>query len=211
MTQKNNPLHLFISHLSSNKRLATELAEHLEKYNINPFVAHEDITPTMAWQEEIENFLKSTHCLLALLNTGYSKSTWCNQEVGFCLGRGIPLISFKIEEDPMGFIGKLQAYTPAQPINPRWEAYKIVELIQGKASQFESIRSWVVSCFHLSHSFYATNRLCSALDGISLSEGEIEQIKNAFNSNSQVSGANDVVNILGEEWIKAKRAERWPS
>jgi len=199
------PLRLFISHVSTHKKLAADLAQSLKSYNVTPFVAHDDIEPTAAWQEEIEKFLESTDCMLALLNTGYSQSVWCNQEVGFCLGRGIPLISFRMEEDPKGFIGKWQAHTPQHPFNPAWEAGKAIRLIQKKAATSEAVRSWVINCFHFSGSFAATNDLCDAIEHLDLSDEEIQEIQTAFESNSQVRGANNIVKVLDEEWLEANK------
>ena len=206
-----NPLRLFISHLSSDKRLATDLAKDLKHYNIVPFVAHEDIVPTAEWQMEIESFINSAHCMLAMLTSGYSSSVWCNQEVGFCFGKGIPIVSLRLGEDPKGFIGKWQGYTPKSPFDPSWEAHKIVELIQKKAATNADIRSWVVNCFPLSTSFDSTNRLCLALDGIALTNDEIATIKNAFENNDQVSGAFEIEKILDHQWIESRRKAKFNS
>ncbi len=191
-------LKLFISHVSMHKSIATNFARELEKYNLQPFVAHEDIEPTAMWQEEIVRFLLATDCMLILLHQGYSSSIWCNQEVGFALGREIPHVSIRLGEDPSGFIGKWQAYTPTIPINYPVEASKIIKLIRDQASKSESIRSWIIGSFSTSSSFSETNNLCDALRGLILTASELEQIKSSYVENSQVRGANNIVNILDE-------------
>lgn len=191
-------LKLFISHVSTHKAIATDFARELEKYNLQPFVAHEDIEPTAIWQEEIERFLLAADCMLILLNQGYSSSIWCNQEAGFALGREIPHVSIRLGEDPKGFIGKWQAYTPANPINYPFEASKIIKLIREQASKSERIRSWIIGSFSTSGSYYETNDLCDALRGLVLTASELEQIKSSYEKNSQVRGANKIVNILDE-------------
>jgi hypothetical protein len=100
---------LFISHVSADKLKATRLKECLAPYSISGFVAHEDIAPTLEWQGEIERGLRTMDALLAIHTSGFSKSNWCQQEVGFALGRGVKIISLKMGEDPTGFIGKHQA------------------------------------------------------------------------------------------------------
>lgn len=100
---------LFISHVSVDKLKATRLKECLLPYSISGFVAHEDIAPTLEWQGEIERGLRTMDALLAIHTPGFSKSNWCQQEVGFALGRGVKIISLKMGEDPTGFIGKHQA------------------------------------------------------------------------------------------------------
>ncbi|UUR08239.1 toll/interleukin-1 receptor domain-containing protein [Sphingomonas glaciei] len=100
---------LFISHLSADKLIATRLKDALSLYDIAGFVAHEDIQPTLAWQDEIERALQTMDAMVAVHTPGFSKSYWTQQEVGFALGRSTKVISFKYGEDPTGFIGKHQA------------------------------------------------------------------------------------------------------
>lgn len=107
--QNTNSFKLFISHLSVDKLKATRLRECLVPYSISGFVAHEDIHPTLEWQSEIERALYSMDSFIAVHTKGFSASHWCQQEVGFAIGRGMKVISLKMGEDPTGFIGKHQA------------------------------------------------------------------------------------------------------
>jgi hypothetical protein len=100
---------LFISHISKDKLIATRLKEALAHCDIAGFVAHEDIHPTLAWQDEIERALRTMDAMVAVHTVGFAASYWTQQEIGFALGRGIKIISFKYGEDPTGFIGKHQA------------------------------------------------------------------------------------------------------
>ena len=50
---------LFISHISKDKVKATRLKECLTPYGIAGFVAHEDIQPTLEWQDEVMRGLKA--------------------------------------------------------------------------------------------------------------------------------------------------------
>lgn len=100
---------LFISHISKDKLIATRLKSALVRYDIAGFVAHEDIHPTLAWQDEIERGLQTMDAMIAVHTPGFSASIWTQQEVGYALGRGVKVISFKMGEDPTGFIGKHQA------------------------------------------------------------------------------------------------------
>lgn len=100
---------LFISHISKDKLKATRLKECLAPYGIAGFVAHEDILPTLEWQVEIERGLRTMDAFIAVHTPGFRESFWCQQEVGFALGSGKKIISFKMGEDPTGFISKHQA------------------------------------------------------------------------------------------------------
>lgn len=100
---------LFICHLADAKDKATRLRDCLAPYRISGFVAHEDIHPTAEWQLEIERALFSMDAFLAIHTRGFSKSFWTQQEIGFAVARGVKIISFKMGEDPTGFISKRQA------------------------------------------------------------------------------------------------------
>lgn len=100
---------LFLSHISKDKLIATRLKECLSPHGIAAFVAHEDIHPTLEWQDEIERALRTMDALVAVHTPGFAQSIWTQQEVGFALGRGTKVISFKMGEDPTGFISRRQA------------------------------------------------------------------------------------------------------
>lgn len=100
---------LFISHIAKHKGKATRLKECLASYSVSGFVAHEDIHPTLEWQVEIERALYNMDAFLAIHTPGFKDSFWTQQEVGFALGRGAKIISFKMGEDPTGFISRQQA------------------------------------------------------------------------------------------------------
>jgi len=100
---------LFISHVTDRKDIATRLKYALAFHAIAGFVAHEDIEPTLPWQDEIERALNTMDALVAVHTPGFSKSVWTQQEIGFALGRGTKIISFEMGELPTGFLAKHQA------------------------------------------------------------------------------------------------------
>lgn len=100
---------LFISHISKDKDKAIRLKNCLVEHSINGFVAHEDIHPTLEWQLAIERALISMDAFIAIHMIGFSQSLWTQQEIGFALGRDVKIISFKMGEDPTGFISRRQA------------------------------------------------------------------------------------------------------
>lgn len=106
---KPNRFRLFISHLTENKVLVSEVKDRLKAYGIDCFVAHEDIDPTLEWQDVIETALHSCDALAAFLTSGFHTSNWTDQEIGFCVARRILIIPIKIDINPYGFIGKFQA------------------------------------------------------------------------------------------------------
>lgn len=100
---------VFLSHKAEVGRQAADLKERLGVFGITAFVAHADIRPTRAWQAEIENALHSMDAFVALMTDGFHDSDWTDQEVGFALARGVPVIAVRLGLDPYGFLGKFQA------------------------------------------------------------------------------------------------------
>jgi hypothetical protein len=103
-------LRVFLSHLALHKVSAAKLQEAFLRYGISCFVAHSDIEPTAAWQTEIETALATCDALIALLHPDFHASNWTDQEIGFAMGRGLPIFSVRVGQDPYGFIGRYQAF-----------------------------------------------------------------------------------------------------
>ena len=62
------------------------------------------------WQLEIEKGLETMEVMLAFVTDDFHNSTWTNQEIGYALGKSVPIISVKLEtKSPQGFIGSKQA------------------------------------------------------------------------------------------------------
>ncbi len=104
---------VFLSHRSDVKAETAQLKERLKLFGISAFVAHEDITPTKAWQDEIVNALGSMDALVALMTPNFHESEWTDQEVGFAIGRSVPIVAVRLGKNPYGFLGKFQALSCA--------------------------------------------------------------------------------------------------
>lgn len=114
---------MFISHVSAHKKSAGNLKIALAEYGISAFVAHIDIEPTREWQEEILAALWSMDALCAILTDDFNNSKWCDQEVGFGLGRNVLCIPIRHGIDPYGILGRQQG---TQQLNDAREVAKQV-------------------------------------------------------------------------------------
>jgi hypothetical protein len=97
----NLPARVFISHVHHDKVLAGNTKRVLAaRYGVDAFVAHDDITPSRTWREQIKRALATCHYFVALLRyPEYHDSQWCDQEVGWALARRIPILPVR----PVGF------------------------------------------------------------------------------------------------------------
>ncbi len=102
---------VFISHAHQQENIANNLRQALLEYGITAFVAKNDIDPGDAWRDVIEKSLFTSDALVAILTPDFYYSQWCQQEVGFGLGRNIFCLPLKKCEksNPSGIFGKCQA------------------------------------------------------------------------------------------------------
>jgi TIR domain-containing protein len=105
----NEKFRLFLSHKADIKHEAAHLKTELDLFGISAFVAHEDIHPARAWQDEIEYALATMDGFTALMTPDFHDSQWTDQEVGFAVARNVPMIATGFGSVPYGFIGKFQA------------------------------------------------------------------------------------------------------
>ena len=170
---------LFLSHKSEVKKETAALKERLGLYGVSAFVAHEDIRPTKAWQDEIENGLASMDAFAALLTKDFPDSDWTDQEVGFALARGVPVIAVQMGRLPYGFIGKFQA------LRADWDtaAEGIVGLLINQDRMFNAYVQALRKC----PNWDAGNVLARVLPAIErASDQQIDDLIAANNDNTEV-------------------------
>jgi TIR domain len=196
-------LKVFLSHLTTHRQEAADIQSALVRYGMSGFVAHNDIHPTVEWQIEIETALATCDVLVALIHPDFLSSAWCDQEVGYALGRGVPVFAVKCGADPHGFVGRFQAFngngkTPAQIAKELFEA-----AISHKKLQ-EKMAAIVVDLFVNSGSFAAAKERVTYVEQLKIWDALYsKRIAKAAKINSQISGSWGVaqqVSALIEKW-----------
>lgn len=100
---------VFLSHTHPHRGFANALRSRLAEHRLDAFVAHTDIAPTTEWMGDLRAALESADALIALMSGDFHDSLWTDQEVGWALGRGIPIVPVKMDASPYGLLGTLQA------------------------------------------------------------------------------------------------------
>jgi hypothetical protein len=173
---------LFLSHKSEVKKETAELKDCLHLFGISCFVAHEDILPTKAWQDEIENALASMDGFVALMTESFHDSDWTDQEVGFAFARGVPIVAVRLGKVPYGFIGKFQA------LSSTW--LTVAEDLVKVLIKNDRIFSAYVQALRKCTSWDSGNTMAKALPGIEkLSKLQIDDLVAAYNENSELRGS----------------------
>lgn len=173
---------VFLSHKSDVKKKTGELRDQLAAFGISAFVAHESIHPTKEWQDEIENALTTMDAFVALLSKTFHESDWTDQEVGFALAKGVPVIGVKLDRDPYGFLGKFQA------LKTSWEeaSVEIAKLLINEPRMLDSYIAGLTKCKNYDEGITLARVLPSIAQ---LSDRQAEKLVAAFNSDSQLRGS----------------------
>lgn len=173
---------LFLSHKAEVKREAAELKRQLEPFGVCCFVAHMDIHPTKEWQDEIESALASMDAFVALITKQFHDSLWTDQEVGFAVGRGVPIIAVKLGRDPYGFLGKFQA------LSCGWDGAHL-ELVKLLIKHPRMLNAYIEAVRKCS-SFDRGNVLSQILPDIDeLTKDQASQLMAAYNENFELRGS----------------------
>ncbi len=173
---------VFLSHKVDVKKETAGLKAGLRLFGVSCFVAHEDINPTTAWQDEIENALASMDGLVALMTANFHDSDWTDQEVGFAFARGVPIIAVRLGKDPYGFIGKFQG------LSSSWStaAEDIIKILIKNERMFSSYISALRNC----PNWDSGNTLAKALPGIErLTTSQVDEMVAAYNETSELQGS----------------------
>jgi hypothetical protein len=135
--------------------------------------------------------------MLAFVTDDFHDSVWTNQEVGYALGKGVPVIPIKLERnDPDGFIGPKQALKGYRLDHVEDAAPAIYKLLVERLGQKGRLQQALVSAFASSPSWEAARERFDRMDGSvsTLSDDEVSQIQTAYSSNENLHGAYYLTN-----------------
>jgi hypothetical protein len=194
---------LFVTHLSAEKVLAAQLQEALLNYGISGFVAHNDIEPTLEWQSQIETALATADSLVALLHPEFHESNWTDQEIGFAMGRGLPVFAVRFGQDPYGFIGRFQGFT-GNGKTPEILARELFDGYRKNKQTQKRMGEVLLNLFEDSSSFASAKSRIGYLEQLDVWDATfVPRLEAALDANSQISGSWGVperVQALAKKW-----------
>jgi hypothetical protein len=187
-----NYFRLFLSHVSKYAAKVSSLKDSLKVYGIAAFVAHEDVEPSLQWQNEIELALNSMYALAALITDDFTASLWTDQEVGWALGRGRLVIPVRLGANPYGFAGKIQGMK-GDFGDPRSMARSICEiLLKNPQTHLEMQKSLIWGFRHAGTFATAIEFSKQIIQFANITDAEKRLLWDACKHNPQVSGAFNV-------------------
>jgi len=188
---KPGQIRLFITHRDEDKAGANLLADALSTYGISSFVAHDTIKPMKEWRREILKGLETMEMMLVYLTDKFAESIWTQQEVGYALGKGIPVISLKLQgKDPPGFIDNVQAQRGSID-DPAGAAVAIYRLISEELGAKERLNDGLVAAFVASEDYnqarYRFDRMASNVE--KLTNAQLESVIKGYRDNPALNEA----------------------
>ena len=191
------PFRVFLSYSSKDKKFAGRIKQTLESYNLDAFLAHEDIAPAANWQQTIEQELKRCDAFIPLITKhNFHTSYWTDQECGMALTRSkviLPVCS----RNPYGFLEKYQAYKR----KPGKSERQLVEDVLVGLASHKGVRNrflaTLISAVRTSSSVDQSVALCRVLARISrLSKVQIAKLLRNAIAQPQVQKSLESVKYL---------------
>lgn len=193
-------LRVFISYSTDNgdKWTAGTLKTNLEDFGFKVFLAHEDIELGTNWQERIQSELESCDIFLPIISTNFKNSDWADQETGIAFELGKMIIPIKIDIDPYGFIGHIQAFKfdNDKTIDA---CISIIQIVSKQREYKEELITTLILGFSDSKSFDDANNKAKILKSIPelTFEQELEIIRVSMNNSQIYEGFNSQPFVRG--------------
>ena len=94
---------VFLSYNSRDRETVLQIADHLKRYNLRPWLDVAELRPGLPWQDGLEDAMKTTRAAAICLG-GHGKGSWQKPEIRACLGqmveRGLPVIPILLPGAP---------------------------------------------------------------------------------------------------------------
>jgi hypothetical protein len=193
-------LKLFISHRDDQRACLALLAVELQRYGIAAFLAHDRIVPGQDWQKELLRGLSTMDALLAYCSHGFAYSDWTAQEVGFALGKKVPIVSVEAGETPRGFLAQRQGIRKvvSSGETARMVAANVFDLLAAEEAAKEPLSEGLASQLKFADSFVTAGLITERLLRVGrLSPGAIDAIRIAQAANNQVGYNDELLALMG--------------
>lgn len=199
---------IFLSHLAEERKFVGEVSDELKRIGLSSFVAHDDIDVSTEWQREIERALRTADVLVGLAHPDFTNSFWAQQEIGWALGREIPVLLIGLGEIPKGFPARHQS--PMLNAQNSWlVASTIAVWLSRNTGWGEAVANALVHDLKQATSFLEGDAAAKRLNEIGkLSPSILDAIENAYLSNDQLYAGHIGAKIV--EQILKKHSRRLP-
>ena len=136
----------------------------------------------------LEECLRTCDAVAYLASQASNGSDWCQQEVGWGLGRGVPVVPVALGADPTAILGERQA---VDGHDLSVAAEKVVRILMRNPATAMRAVDGLVHALGESRSFDVSNRIASCLrDAPVFNREQAKGVEAAISSNDQVANAS---------------------
>lgn len=181
---------VFFSHLTAHRELVGNVSKAVAHFGVQAFVAHDSIEPSREWQAVIEAGLDQCDAMVVFLHDKFSESSWCDQEVGWVMGRHRPVLPLWFDVPPYGFMGKLQAQRVGT-MDTYQIADSIIEWLLAQPALHACLAPGISQAFANSRSYDFTRKTAAMLERLNTIDNDsLDLLVSAAAKNNQISDAN---------------------
>lgn len=209
-------LHVFLSYNedTEGETAAALLRKALAEIHINAVMARHSIRPGADWERTIRTHLKNSAALVCVATAGFSTRPWCQQEIGWALGRHVPIlwIRYGDAEAPTGFLASRQALIPEESEEPTVIARSVLRWLAEQPQIHASLADVLLSALERAKNYNEARSVAGLLAELTeLTPDEWQRVEGAASSNNQVGDAviwvrgsrrSDQPGVL--EWLRKK-------
>ena len=167
-------------------------------YGLSCFLAHQDITPSLAWQDTILDNLKSCDALLPIITKEFHSSFWTDQECGIAFKLDKFILPLRIHTNPYGFLSRFQALKVKRSAIMVKVANQIVKSLSEQKPLKKRLRNSLIVGLKKSRSFAEAGGISAILANLTpFSEVQVETILKSANHNNQIHKSGLAVESIG--------------
>jgi len=196
-TEKRPPK-VFLSYSVDDRHSVGQLKTHLEKYGLDCFPSHEDITPSLEWVDEILHNIEACDVFIPYLTLRFAEYRWTDQECGIAFFLGKMILPLSVELVPYGLLNKFQGMR-YDSMKPDQMATEIIQTIIHEGT-IDGLQDFFIERFMASKNFATSSSFAKMLNLYSsFSEKQVKEIYRASIENDQIHrafGAQDFLRKL---------------
>lgn len=207
-------MRVFLSYHEDEKgdECAQVLRKELAILGIDAIMATHSIMPGTSWAQAIRDHLANSSALVCIASQGYTESPWCQQEIGWAIGHGIPAlwVRYDSKEHSVGFLMDKQEVIVTDPSSQAETARAIGTWLATQEKTREEARATFIDALAGSSTYQQTRDIVQVLATLdSLTDNEWQQIDAAAVTNRQVREAhfysdrnNGMSGIPVTDWLR---------
>jgi hypothetical protein len=200
-----SPPRIFISHRDVHRSAANRLASEIKHFELDTFVAHDDIQGGNYWRNTLKEELSQMSALVALVTSDFHEGGWCDQEVGFAVATGKPIVGVQLRGGvPKGFLADFQA-VKGDFDHPSKTACTIVAALKAKLPIEQLSKARLLADFARSPSYAQAEVRFARLEAATtaLTDEQVDFLVEAFKANREINCCHVLIWPIGQSKFAA--------